>query len=541
MKTLFKNINVVDVLKNKIYQSNVLVEDEYIKDIDSNIYEADTIIDGTNKYIYPSFIDTHLHFESTQIRPSEYLKVAISYGTTAFITDPHEITNVCGEDGIKFICDEIKDVPADVKVMMPSCVPATPLEHNGYKIDNKETYRITKKYNLYGLGEMMDINGMLSDDPNIKEKIDYFKKNNMIVDGHAPGLSGDALKKYISYGIYTDHETTNATEALEKIKCGMKILIRNGSASKDCAPLVKIINKDNLDCFAFSTDDKEPEDLYNKGTIIDAIKIAINNGVDKIDAIRIASYNGYKIFRLENRGLIEKGYYANFIIASNLDFDKNIDVYYKGKMVAHNNKALFNLNKADITNVIHSVHHKNIDISDLKLEFNPNMTVMEIVPNTLLTKGIKQTSCEGLNKLYSIERHHSLPLIGKCFVKGFNLKDGAIAQTIGHDSHNIIALGDKEEDILDVINALGVDGGIAIKSNNKIVYFKLDIAGLMSSSTIEDVLKRRYELHEALSELSMNNSINPLMLLSFLSLIVIPDVKLTCEGLYSFNQKKYID
>lgn len=540
MKTLFKNINVVDILKKEIYKSNVLVEDEYIKDIDSNICSADIILDSKDKYIYPSFIDTHLHFESAQMRPSTYLSLSIPYGTCAYIADPHEIANVCGEDGIKFICDDIKNIPSDIKIMMPSCVPATPLEHNGYILDNNETFKLTKKYNLYGLGEMMDINGILSDDPKIKEKIEFFKNNNMIIDGHAPFLSGNNLKKYISYGIYTDHESTNAKDALEKIDCGMNILIRNGSAAKDIIPLCKAISKDNIEHFAFATDDKEPEDLYKKGTIIDSIKIAINNGIDMFDAIRIASYNGYKIFKLEKRGLIEKGYFANFIIAPNLNFDKNLEVYYKGKLVAKDNKALFKPNKANLANVIHSVHKKEINLSDLKLDFNPDNTVMEIIPDTLITKGIKVLSSEGLNKLYSIERHKKLGLIGKCFVKGFNLKGGAIAQTIGHDSHNIIALGDNEKDILDVINALGVDGGIAIKANNKLTYFPLDIAGLMSSMSIEEILEKRYELNEALSSLSMNKSINPLMLLSFLSLIVIPDVKLTCDGLYSFSQKKYI-
>lgn len=351
MKTLFKNINVVDILKKEIYKSNVLVEDEYIKDIDSNICSADIILDSKDKYIYPSFIDTHLHFESAQMRPSTYLSLSIPYGTCAYIADPHEIANVCGEDGIKFICDDIKNIPSDIKIMMPSCVPATPLEHNGYILDNNETFKLTKKYNLYGLGEMMDINGILSDDPKIKEKIEFFKNNNMIIDGHAPFLSGNNLKKYISYGIYTDHESTNAKDALEKIDCGMNILIRNGSAAKDIIPLCKAISKDNMEHFAFATDDKEPEDLYKKGTIIDSIKIAINNGIDMFDAIRIASYNGYKIFKLEKRGLIEKGYFANFIIAPNLNFDKNLEVYYKGKLVAKDNKALFKPNKANLANV----------------------------------------------------------------------------------------------------------------------------------------------------------------------------------------------
>ena len=539
MKTLFKSINVVDVFNHEIKECDVLIDDDKIISI-GKIDGIENIVDCKGKYMYPSFIDTHLHFESSQLRPSEYLKLAIAYGTTAFIADPHEITNVCGEDGIKFIKEDIKDIPADIKIMMPSCVPATPLEYNKVKIDADETIRLTKKYDLYGLGEMMDIIGVLNDDKEVLKKIKYFKDNNMIVDGHAPLMSGVFLDKYILAGMYTDHEVFTKEEALERVSKGVTVQVRNGSAAKDLKEVIKAVNKDNISYFVFATDDKEPEELEAKGTIIDAIKQAIKYGIDKIDAIKIASLNGYRAYKLSNRGAIAIGYFANFIIAPDLEFDKNIDVYYMGKLVAKNNRSLFKTSKTDISKVISTIHRSEINLKDLELDFDKSKPVMEIIPHSLITNKIYCNNDKNLNRMYSIERHHNTNLIGKCFVKGFNLKNGAICQTISHDSHNIIALGDKIEDILDVINALGKDGGIAIKVDNKITYLKLDIAGLMSSSSYQDVLKKRKELLFATKKLSMNNDINPIMLLSFLSLIVIPDVKLTCKGLYSMLEQKYI-
>lgn len=540
MKTLFKNINVVDVFNHEIKECDVLIDDDKIISI-GKIDEIENMVDCKGKYMYPSFIDTHLHFESSQLRPSEYLKLAIAYGTTAFIADPHEITNVCGEDGIKFIKEDIKDIPADIKIMMPSCVPATPLEYNKVKIDADETIRLTKKYDLYGLGEMMDIIGVLNDDKEVLKKIKYFKDNNMIVDGHAPLMSGIFLDKYILAGMYTDHEVFTKEEALERVSKGMTVQIRNGSAAKDVEKVIKAVNKDNISSFVFATDDKEPEELASKGTIIDAVKKAIKSGIDKIDAIKIASLNGYRTYKLEKRGAIAIGYYANFIIAPDLEFNKNLEVYYMGKLVAKDNVSLFEIKNASILNVTSTVNIKKIELEDLKFNFDKSKPVMEIIPGSLITKKIYCKDDKELNRMYSIERHHKTGLIGKCFVKGFNLKNGAIAQTISHDSHNIIALGNDEKDILDVINALKTDGGIAIKVDGKITYLELDIAGLMSSKPYAEVIKKRHELLEATHKLSMNNKINPLMLLSFLSLIVIPDIKLTCNGLYSIIERKYIE
>ncbi len=540
MKTLFKNINVVDVFNHEIKECDVLIDNDRIISI-GKIDEIENMVDCKGKYMYPSFIDTHLHFESSQLRPSEYLKLAIAYGTTAFIADPHEITNVCGEDGIKFIKEDIKDIPADIKIMMPSCVPATPLEYNKVKIDADETIRLTKKYDLYGLGEMMDIIGVLNDDKEVLKKIKYFKDNNMIVDGHAPLMSGIFLDKYILAGMYTDHEVFTKEEALERVSKGMTVQIRNGSAAKDVEKVIKAVNKDNISSFVFATDDKEPEELASKGTIIDAVKKAIKSGIDKIDAIKIASLNGYRTYKLEKRGAIAIGYYANFIIAPDLEFNKNLEVYYMGKLVAKDNVSLFEIKNASILNVTSTVNIKKIELEDLKFNFDKSKPVMEIIPGSLITKKIYCKDDKELNRMYSIERHHKTGLIGKCFVKGFNLKNGAIAQTISHDSHNIIALGNDEKDILDVINALKTDGGIAIKVDGKITYLELDIAGLMSSKPYAEVIKKRHELLEATHKLSMNNKINPLMLLSFLSLIVIPDIKLTCNGLYSIIERKYIE
>lgn len=540
MKTLFKNINVVDVFNHEIKECDVLIDNDRIISI-GKIDEIENTIDCKGKYMYPSFIDTHLHFESSQLRPSEYLRLAIAYGTTAFIADPHEITNVCGEDGIKFIKEDIKDVPADITIMMPSCVPATPLEYNKVKIDADETIRLTKKYDLYGLGEMMDIIGVLNDDKEVLKKIKYFKDNNMIVDGHAPLMSGVFLDKYILAGMYTDHEVFTKEEALERVSKGMTVQIRNGSAAKDVEKVIKAVNKDNISSFVFATDDKEPEELEAKGTIIDAVKKAIKSGIDKIDAIKIASLNGYRTYKLEKRGAIAIGYYANFIIAPDLEFNKNLKVYYMGKLVAKDNVSLFESKNASILNVTSTVNIKKLELEDLKFNFDKSKPVMEIIPGSLITKKIYCEDDKELNRMYSIERHHKTGLIGKCFVKGFNLKNGAIAQTISHDSHNIIALGNDEKDILDVINALKTNGGIAIKVDDKITYLELDIAGLMSSKPYAEVIKKRHELLEATHKLSMNNKINPLMLLSFLSLIVIPDIKLTCNGLYSIIERKYIE
>lgn len=530
-----KNAFVADVFNGRFVTGDVAVVGDRIVGVGE--YAGEVELDGTGMYLMPSFYDAHLHFESVMVRPSEYLKLAVPRGVTAFNADPHEIANVCGTDGIKFMIDDVKGIPADVHFMMPSCVPATPEDLSGCVLDSAAVEKAVKTSGLFGLGEMMNFPGVVGCDPDVMKKLDVCD----IIDGHAPGVSGNALNAYLCGGILTDHECESVEEALEKVGKGMYVLIREGSQTRNLKTLIKAVNKRNLRRFLFCTDDRNIEDLKELGTVNNAVRLAVECGMEPIDAVTVATLNAFEAYGIKNHGAIAPGYSADFIVCSDVTAQNVKKVYYHGKLVAENGKPLFEVSPARTDGLTNSVHVKPLKESDFEFKFEKGMPVMRVFPDTVVTECDTADASDGLNVMCCIERHHATGAVGHCFVKGFNLKGGAIAQTVGHDAHNITVLGDNPRDMKLAVDGLGKDGGLTVVKNGELIgRLPLEIAGLMTSGSYDTAIETRKKLFAALDAMDYNKDIEPFMLLSFLTLIVIPDVKLNHKGLFSVNRWKYL-
>lgn len=532
---VIKNATVADVFNGVYVRGDVAVHNGRIAGVGS--YDGETEIDGTGKYVLPSFYDTHMHFESVMIRPGEYLKLAVPRGVTALNADPHEIANVCGEAGIAFMIEDAAGAPCDVRFMMPSCVPATAEDSSGCVLDAADVKRLVRKYGMFGLGEMMNFPGVIGCDPNVTAKLGVCD----IIDGHAPSVHGNALNAYLCGNVMTDHECETAEEAREKISKGMYVMIREGSQTKNLRTLIKAVDGKNLRRFLFCTDDRNVEDLQAVGTIQNAVRLAVECGLAPIDAVTIASLNACEAYGIKKHGAIAPSYSADFLLCSDEAAQKIDAVYYHGKRVAENGKPLFDIKHADASALYGSVHIKNVTEKDFEFPFKKGMPIMRVFPNTVVTQTVEAQSAAGLNLMCCIERHKASGMIGHCYVDGFGLKNGAIAQTVGHDAHNITVLGDNARDMAVAVGGLGSDGGLVLVKDGKLIgRLPLEIAGLMTDATAERALKIRAELFDALSTMEYNKEIEPFMLLSFLTLIVIPDAKLNHKGLFGVNKWEYL-
>ena len=532
---VIKNTTVVDVLGGSLIKGDVAVCGDKFAGVGS--YSGVTEIDGTGRYVMPSFYDAHLHFESVMVRPSEYLKISVPKGVTAYNADPHEVANVCGEKGIRFMLDDVRGIPADIRFMMPSCVPAAPEDHSGCVLGAADVKRIADSCGLFGLGEMMNFPGVVGCDPDVLAKLDV----RPVIDGHAPGVSGNPLNAYIAAGVSTDHECESVEEALEKVSKGMYVLIREGSQTRNLRTLIKAVNKTNLRRFLFCTDDRNIEDLVGLGTIGNAVRLAVECGMDPIDAITIASLNANEAYGIKNTGAVAPGWTADFLVCADITAQRVEKVFYHGALVAENGRPLFSVSPADVSGVTGTVHIKPVTAKDMAFPFDPARPVMRVFPGTVVTEAVKADGPEGLNLMCCIERHDASGDIGHCYVDGFRLRGGAVAQTVGHDSHNITVLGDNPEDMALAAGSLGADGGLVVVKNGRLIgKLPLEIAGLMSSAPASEALAAREKLTEALAEMDYNRDIEPFMLLSFLTLIVIPDVKLNHKGLFSVSKWDYL-
>lgn len=532
---VIKNATILDVFNGGWMRGDVAVCGDRIAGIGR--YSGKRETEGEGKYVIPSMYDAHLHFESVMVRPSEYLKIAVPKGVTAFNADPHEIANVLGEKGVRFMKEDVRGIPVDVNFMMPSCVPAAPEDHSGCVLDAAAVRRISRAVGAYGLGEMMNYPGVIGCDPDVLAKIASAR----IVDGHAPSLSGAELNAYAACGVLTDHECESVEEALEKVSKGMYVLIREGSQTRNLRTLIKAVNKTNLRRFLFCTDDRNIEDLVGLGTIGNAVRLAVECGMDPIDAITIASLNANEAYGIKNTGAVAPGWTADFLVCADITAQRVEKVFYHGALVAENGRPLFSVSPADVSGVTGTVHIKPVTAKDMAFPFDPARPVMRVFPGTVVTEAVKADGPEGLNLMCCIERHDASGDIGHCYVDGFRLRGGAVAQTVGHDSHNITVLGDNPEDMALAAGSLGADGGLVVVKNGRLIgKLPLEIAGLMSSAPASEALAAREKLTEALAEMDYNRDIEPFMLLSFLTLIVIPDVKLNHKGLFSVSKWDYL-
>lgn len=531
-------INYVDIFNKDIFPARITVENGIIK-------EVSRIDENCNNYILPAFIDSHIHIESSMLTPIEFAKAASIFGTAAVVADPHEIANVLGKKGVEFMINNASNVPFKFYFGAPSCVPATTFETSGSTISINDIQELFEKYNLKYLSEMMNVPGVIFENPEVIAKIELARKLNKKIDGHAPLLSNKELEKYINSGITTDHECTSFAEAEEKIHKGMKIQIRCGSAANNFEELWKLIDM-YPDKIMFASDDLHPDDLI-KGHINLIVKKAIKKGANIFNILNAAIKNPVEHYNLD-LGLLRKGDDADFIIIDNLNENfKVLQTYCKGKLIADNGQTLIQDKE---TEVINNFIAEKIIPDDIKVKANNHNKIKVIVAknNELLTglevcnatinNGFIETNIENdILKIVNLNRYATNAVPAVAFIKGIGIKKGAIASSVAHDSHNIIAVGTNDEDIANAINLIIENkGGLAIASKNESYILELPIAGLISNKDAKYAAEKYTILTNKAKELGTNLSA-PFMTLSFLALLVIPELKLSDKGL--FDGKKF--
>lgn len=532
MKTTFSiSGNIVDVVNNRIFKGTVIVENGII----SNVIEKEV---NTDVYIMPGFIDSHVHIESSMLRPAQFAKSAVVHGTVACVSDPHEIANVLGTSGVDFMIEDGKKVPFKFFFGAPSCVPATDFESSGAKINAKQIKSLLQREDIYYLAEMMNFPGVIFNDPEVLKKIEWAHHYKKPIDGHAPGLMGEQLQAYANSGISTDHECMNAEEAFEKILQGMKIQIREGSAAKNFDDLFEVAMQ-QPEKVMFCSDDKHPDDLI-KGHINLLFKRAIEKGMNPLVAARICSFNPVLHYNL-NVGLLQKGDAADFIVIDNFDSLNILFTYINGRKVAESGKSLIQVE--EIYDKPNSFNVLPLDIQDIEIEAqSEKIKVIVVEDGQLYTKAsIVKAKIENgkvvsdvendVLKMVVLNRYMpSKPAIG--FIKNIGLKEGAMASSIAHDSHNIVAVGTNDIDIVNAINAIILEkGGISVSKRNKSNILALPIAGIMSDLGGKEVAALYEDIHNQALELGSNLKA-PFMTLSFMSLLVIPELKLSDKGLF---------
>jgi len=541
---LVKNAQVINVLSGEIHQENVAIYDGRF--IGFGDYEAEEVVDAGGLYMAPGFIDGHIHFESTMLTLPEFARAVLQRGATAVVIDPHEIANVLGLDGIRYVLHSINQLPLDVFVMLPSCVPATPLETSGSSITHRELAYMIEEERVAGIGEMMNFPAVIHGDEEVHQRIAAAKWKK--VDGHAPGVTGKELNAYIFSNIESDHESTTAEEALEKLRKGMHILIREGTSERNLEELIGIVTKENAWHFSFATDDKHPDDLLDEGHIDYSIRKAISLGMDPIIAYQIASINTANHYNLKNVGAIKPRYWADFVLMSDYKAVTIETVYKKGVPVFKNGK-LIDFPKPPAPTVRSAMDPDELFPEQLKIPVEgARIRVIDILPNQIVTgeyittplvrDGFVESDTDNdILKIVVIERHKATGQIGKGFVRGFGLKKGAIGSTVAHDSHNIIIVGTNDEDIYSAFQQLRkIKGGFVVMDEGEVVAeMPLPIGGLLSTGTFEDTAADLKNLKQQVKTLGGSHPA-PFMILSFLSLSPIPKLKITDLGLIDVDK-----
>jgi adenine deaminase len=549
MSIVLKGGFVVNVFSGEISQKDIKIEKEMIVGI-GDYKDADSFVDISGKYVIPGLIDGHIHIESSMLVPAEFAKAVIPHGTTTVIADPHEIVNVAGKDGFIYMKEASENLPVDFFYNVPSCVPATEMETSGGKLNSKEMEELLQKYpDIPGIGEMMNYPGVLSEDKEVLEKIALGKKYGKVIDGHCPGLSGDNLNKYIAAGITTEHECSTLEEAKEKLEKGMHILIREGSAAKNLKDLLPLINNYTHPFISFACDDRHPEDLINEGHIDNIIKVAMNHGVDPVYAVKMATLNTARLYGLKDRGAIAPGYLADLVILDDLKNVKIDMVYKNGLRIFDNEKLLYPIKHPKTSLNLRST--VKADIKNKRITPNipegKEVKVIQLEQNQITTKKEVVTSekigvLSDILYISVIERYGKNGNIGMGLVKGFGLKNGALASTVAHDSHNIIVVGTNEDDMRAAVEGvIASGGGLAVALDKKVIpLLPLGIGGLMTEKSATETAALLKELHEACKNLGCTLN-SPFLTLSFLALPVIPELKITDKGLFDVNKFEFTE
>ncbi|MFG6497093.1 adenine deaminase [Fictibacillus sp. UD] len=550
-----KNGKIIDVFNLEILEADIAIVDGYIAGIGE--YEGHETVDAAGKYVSPAFIDGHVHIESSMVTPAEFSKVLLAHGVTTVITDPHEIGNVSGATGISFMLDQSEGLPLDVRVMLPSSVPATPFENAGATLKAADLEPFYKHPRVLGLAEVMDFPAVFKGDKDMLSKIVSAANNKGRIDGHAAGLDANGINVYRSSLITTDHECTTAEEALDRIRRGMYVLIREGSVAKNLKALIKAVTPNNARRFLFCTDDKHLDDLVDEGSVDHNVRLAIKEGLSPFQAIQLATLNAAECYGLDEKGAISPGCIADFILLDELEAVSISEVFVGGKSVAKDGAFTgeeVNTEKPPAP-LMQSVNLPEIRSEKLTIPISDgdSIHVIEVIPNQLVTKKkVLRVKAENrvftpsipddLLKMAVIERHKQTGNIGLGVVKGLLIKNGAIASTVAHDSHNLVVAGTNDEDMLLAIDTIQkMQGGYVIVKDGKVLAtVPLPISGLMSDQPFKKVNEEIIYLKAKLKEIGFTGDFDPFLTLSFLTLPVIPEIKLTDLGLFDFKTFQHI-
>lgn len=540
-----KGGKVVSVFDAKIYECQVGIKKGIIVTLDAQGLKAEREIDVSGSFLVPSFIDAHIHIESSMLTPQRFAEVVVPKGTGAVVSDPHEIANVLGIDGITYMKKSAKNLPMDFYFTIPSCVPATMLETSGGEISSSQIKKIKKiLQNSPALSEMMNFPGVISCNDEVLRKIVISRECGLKIDGHSPFLSGRDLDAYLSAGIQSDHECTSQSEVEEKLKKGCFIFAREGSASKNLKECLKVLNSKNSSRFAIVSDDRDPKTLFYEGHLDDSLRKAVSWGVDPIEAIRLVTINPAIFMGLKNKGAIAPSYYADIVVLKDLKSFEVEMVFYRGEMCAQNGKMLKKIKIRKDKKVFSSV--KISDSFEEKIVFpeKGQIRVIKVFSDQILTKeefsDIEEAKSGKINYAAVIERHGINGNVGLGFVRGFNLRKGALASTVSHDSHNIVAVGRTANDIVKAVKVLKkCGGGIVAFDGEKSFSLPLEVAGLMTSQKLEEVIKKLKMLHERAKEMGCDLP-SPFMTLSFIALPVIPELRLTDKGIVNVNKFDFV-
>lgn len=549
---VLKNAKILNVFTRELEEGDVAIKDGVIAGI--GCYSGEEEIDLEGKIICPGLIDGHIHIESSMLSPSEFAKAVIPHGTTAVITDPHEIANVAGTDGISFMLESSKDLPMDIFFMLPSCVPATPLDESGAVLTATELEPFYKEDRVLGLAELMNSYGTIGGDTDIIDKINGAKANGKTIDGHAPALTGNGLNAYIAAGVKSDHECFAFEEAEEKLKRGQWIMIRQGTAAKNLNSLLPLFDDKYTDRCMLVTDDKHPGDLISQGHIDYIVREAVKAGKSPFNAVKMASFNAATYFGLKDRGAVAPGYIADLIVVSDLK-DFNVEKVFKnGKLVAEDGELKADIKSAPVDEVkykrvCHSFNMPKITADSFKITgTGSKKRVIKVVTGEIITDEVIVDSSspeaepdKDISKIAVIERHKGTGHIGLGFVTGYGLKKGAIASSVAHDSHNLIVAGTNDEDMAIAANAvLENEGGLAVAVDGKLIgTLALPLGGLMCEQDAASVEEKLVALKKQARVLGVPEGIDPFMTLAFTALPVIPKLRIITKGVVDVNTQSY--